>query len=208
MTFIVLEGLDGAGTTTQAQKLAESLRANGATVLLTKQPSDGPIGKMIRKMLSREIERPGPDGPVPIDRDTLALMYAGDRLDHIAREIQPALDRGEVVISDRYYASSFAYQGEDIAGEFSTEWVGVLNGRAITPDLTVFLEVPADICFERITARDTTRDIFENRAFLEKHEARYRQVIDELRSRGERIVTVDGTQSVESIHAQIVEVVS
>ena len=201
--FIVIEGLDGAGTTTQCRRLVERLRRRGRRALLTREPSDGPVGAMIRQMLSRRVVAPdGSGGVEPVDDDVLALLFAADRLDHLSAEVDPAAEEGTIVVSDRYYHSSFAYQGEERGGDFDFEWVRRLNERARRPDLTVFLEASTDTCLERMSDR-ATRDIYENRARLEALEERYRAVIERLDADGEAIETVDAEQSIEEVGADI-----
>src|SRR5204862_347715 len=123
--FIVLEGVDGAGTTTQTRALAAALAARGHIVTTTCQPSDGVIGKLVRSQLRATDDPPDPRA--------LALLFAADRLDHIHRVVEPALARGEVVISDRYVASSWIYQG--LACD--PQWVRTINAHAPWPDLTL-----------------------------------------------------------------------
>src|SRR5690554_6701257 len=103
--FIVLEGLDGAGTTTQVERLARSLSGEGHRVHTTREPSDGFVGVLIRQALRRRIvERTGRQ----LSPETLALLFATDRVDHLRDEVEPALSAGGVVISDRYVHSSIA----------------------------------------------------------------------------------------------------
>lgn len=200
--FIVLEGLDGAGTTTQAAMLAAHFRASGTEAHCTREPSDGPVGVMIRQMLCRRIV--GRDGEA-VDRQTLALLFAADRVDHVHNEIEPVLDRGGVVVSDRYYHSSFVYQG-DVDGDdhFDIAWVREINARARRPDVTFFLRVPVDVCISRLGDRGH-RDIYETREKLTRLALRYEEVVDQLRADGERIVVVDGTIQVEEVHGSIVK---
>jgi dTMP kinase len=133
MKLIVLEGIDGAGTTTQALRLEAALRADGRDVHRTREPSDGPIGRLLREMLAGK--------HAPVDATTLSLLFAADRADHLGREVEPALARGTVVISDRWYHSSLAYQG---AGE-ERAWIRTLNARARHPDLTLLLDIDAEV---------------------------------------------------------------
>ncbi|MFU8802605.1 MAG: dTMP kinase, partial [Bradymonadaceae bacterium] len=152
--FIVIEGLDGAGTTTQSRRLCERLHAEGQPTLVTCEPSGGPIGTLIRQMLSMRVVVPTPDGSRPVSRETLALLFAADRIDHIEAEIEPALATGHLVISDRYYHSSFVYQGDiDETDEVDYSWVKSLNERARVPDLTIFLEAATDLCMSRLASR-------------------------------------------------------
>src|SRR5437667_268896 len=107
--FIVLEGIDGAGTTTQADAIAAALRKKGRQVFVTREPSDLAIGKQIRAALV---------GKAAFPSDALALLFAADRLDHLEREVQPALRAGTDVICDRYVLSSMAYQGSMLPADW------------------------------------------------------------------------------------------
>jgi dTMP kinase len=160
--FIVLEGIDGAGTTTQLHRLAEWLESLGHRVHRTCEPSRGPIGQLIRTFLRHETSPPPPDG--------LALLFAADRLDHLAREVEPARLAGSVVLSDRYLGSSLAYQG--LASE--PAWIRMANSRATAPDLVLYVRVSADVALARIAARDgDRRELFEQRETLSRVVAAY-----------------------------------
>src|SRR5262249_53814736 len=154
--FIVLEGIDGAGTTTQAELLSTELRREGRQVLTTGEPSDGPIGTLIRQALTETLHPPIQWGA--LSDDALALLFAADRLAHLRAQILPALERGQVVICDRYLLSSLAYQGSVLP----VDWVEQINARAISPDLTIFLEVNAEIAAERRASRGGKAELFEN----------------------------------------------
>jgi dTMP kinase len=206
--FVVIEGLDGAGTTTQATLLVERLRAEGQPATLTREPSDGPIGVLIRQMLSGRVVTPTGDGPAPVGREVLALLFAADRLDHIRAEIEPALGAGRAVVSDRYYHSSFAYQGDvDDTDEMDLDWVRTLNERAATPDVTIFLEAPVDLCLARLKGRGQ-RDIFETRAKLGRLERRYDQVMAALEAEGQHIVRLDAGRERGELADEIFRLVS
>src|SRR5512139_742195 len=114
--FIAIEGIDGAGTTTQAKLLFDGLRARGLPVHLTREPSDGPIGVLIRQILTGRVVVPGLQGPRAPDWATMALLFAADRLDHVEAEIAPNLADGVTVVSDRYDYSSVAYQSVTAGG--------------------------------------------------------------------------------------------
>lgn len=195
--FIVLEGLDGAGTTTQTARLADALRAAGREVVTTREPSDGPVGTLIRHMLSRRVVLPGGERAAP---ETIAALFAGDRIDHLRATVEPALARGAVVISDRYVHSSLAYQGQ----ECDRDWVLEANRNARDADLTIFVDLPVDTCLERIGTRNAARDIYETRAVLERVRAGYEASI-ELRPNG--VVRVDGTGTIDEVHAAIMRAV-
>lgn len=190
--FIALEGLDGAGTTTQIARLAARLRATGRAVVETRQPSDGPIGTLTRAALRREWGAAG--GRLPAD--ALALLFAADRLHHIADVVVPALERGAVVLTDRYVHSSLAYQG----AECDVAWVAELNANARVADLVLFVDVPVEVCLQRIADRGATRELFEERAALEATAARYE---DAFARRGEAVCRIDGTESRDDVEATI-----
>ncbi|MGC6491345.1 MAG: dTMP kinase [Myxococcota bacterium] len=189
--FIVLEGLDGAGTTTQRGRVTEWLRSRGKTVVETFEPTDGFIGREIRRVLRRE------EGAV--HRSTLPWMFAADRADHLSRLVDPALQRGEWVISDRYLHSSLAYQSLDRA----LEEVWELNHRFRAPDLTLFVAVSVDTCLERMARRGGTAELFEQREALQRVAASYERVMARLQERGDTIVRIDGDAPIESVTTAI-----
>jgi dTMP kinase len=190
MRLIVLEGLDGAGTTTQVARLAATLAARGRPVHATREPSDGPIGRLLRAFLA------GAHGA--LDPTTMALLFAADRADHLAREVEPALAGGAVVISDRWYHSSLAYQG---VGE-GRDWVRLLNARARRPDLTLLLEIPPELGAARRAAAGRAEDLYEPIAMQRRVAEGYREVVRELAG-SERIVVLDGARDVEAVAADI-----
>ncbi len=142
--FIALEGIDGSGTSTQTGALSACLRDRGHEVHETCEPSRGPIGRMIRERLSTRC--------AAIDPAALALLFAADRLDHLSCEIEPALARGAVVISDRYVLSSLVYQSIECDGP----WVQGINAQARWPDICALVSLPWDKAVARVTARQTT----------------------------------------------------
>jgi dTMP kinase len=197
--FLVLEGLDGAGTTTQAEILRAWLESRGHATLSTREPTDGPIGRVIRQVL-----RADPGAPDP---RTLPWLFAADRADHLTRTVEPALAEGTIVLSDRYYHSSLAYQSLTMP----LERVHALNAGFRAPDLTLFLDVPVDVCLDRIARRAAKTgektEIFEVRERLIQIDASYRVVLDLLRARGEPIAVLDGCEPPERVAAAIREAV-
>jgi len=149
--FIAVEGIDGSGTTLQARALAEWLGGRGHRVVETREPTRGAIGTLIREHLRV--------GAAPLEPAALALLFAADRLDHIAAEVAPALAGGAVVISDRYLLSSLAYQALDC----DEAWIREINARAPAPDLTLVLEVPAEVAFARVQRRTADGGAVEER---------------------------------------------
>jgi dTMP kinase len=198
--FIVLEGIDGAGTTTQTARLADALRARGMRVRTTREPSDGPIGVLIRQVLTGRLVLPGAT-PSPLGWETLAALFAADRLDHVAAEISPTLGEGTVVISDRYDASSVAYQGVTAGDDAVLAWILALNARARRPDLTVVLDVSPEVALARRTARAGRPEIFDDDALQARLAAFYRD-IDRHFPR-DRVVHVNGDVDADTVHRAV-----
>jgi dTMP kinase len=191
--FVVLEGLDGAGTTTQSDRLAAWLRARGRRVHVTAEPSRGPVGALVRQVLSRRVAGPGGRD---FDPSALALLFAADRLDHWEGEIRPRLEQGTDVVSDRYVLSSLAYQA---VATGDGEWVAGLNAKAPAPDLTLFLRVGARVAMRRRYAASSEREIFEVPAFQRRVAVAYGRALARLRRSGGRVVEVDGGRPVEEV---------
>jgi dTMP kinase len=195
--LIVIEGLDGAGTTTQARRLAAHL---GANAHLTREPSDGPIGKLIREMLSGGHAIAG----VALAQSTFGLLFAADRLDHAQREVEPAIAAGKLVISDRWYHSSLAYQGTGA----DRDWITNLNSRALRPELTIFLRVRPEVAAQRRGARGEPEELFEAIEMQREVDEGYRATIAELVASGERIEVLDGELPPDQVFAQILALVA
>ena len=198
--LIVLEGLDGAGTTTQTRRLVAYLDAHGTPTQATREPSDGPVGKLIREMLTGG--HGSPQGA--ISQSTFGLLFAADRLDHAQREVEPALAEGITVVSDRWYHSSLAYQGTGA----DRDWILTLNARARRPDVTVFLEVRPEVAAARRVAAGRTQELFEDLRMQEAVAAGYRATNAELAAQGERIETIDGELSPDDVFAAILGAIS
>jgi dTMP kinase len=154
--FIVLEGLDGSGTTTQTRIISKALQMQGLKVCTTNEPSSGPIGSLIRQVLSsRLVSR----GGFSLSTDTMALLFAADRIDHCENIIAPALGRGEIVVCDRYVYSSLVYQV--VTSTWGNEdWLKIINQQAIIPNLTLILDATPETCFKRRKDRNS-KEIYE-----------------------------------------------
>jgi dTMP kinase len=160
--FIVLEGIDGAGTTTQAKRLRDALVARGTPVCLTCEPTAGPIGTLIRQALQRKLVLPGSTEPHALSWSSMALLFAADRLDHLDTVVLPALAEGKTVVSDRYVLSSLAYQSvTSPEGEKSVAWIREINARAIRADLTLVFDVDDAVAAERRALRGGPAEIYE-----------------------------------------------
>ncbi len=204
--FIVIEGVDGAGTTTQVRRLAASLRERGLPVHLTHEPSDGPIGVLIRQVLAGRVVVPGIHGGHAPEWGTMALLFAADRLDHLEAEIVPNLADGVTVLTDRYDHSSVAYQSLLAGGGAqAAEWVRAINLRARRPDLTIVLDVSPEVAAERRQPRGRVRDLYEDDELQTTLAAMYRDI--ERYFPGDRIVHVDGDRDEDAVaHDVLAEV--
>src|SRR5438874_6390460 len=166
--FLVLEGMDGTGTTTISRLVADALRARDLRVCLTAEPTDGPLGRVLRTHLT---------GTVELDPYAASLVFSADRADHLARTIRPALTRGEWVVCDRYLLSTLAYQG---AEGISRESILAASARFEVPDLTVVLEVPDDVRAGRMSGRGA-RERYEDPCFDDPLRRSYDEAVRLLR---------------------------
>lgn len=193
--FITFEGIDGVGKSTQLDLLESYLKSKGHDVLRTLEPGGTELGKEIRHLL---LHRKGDVSP-----RSEALLYAADRAHHVATKIRPALAAGKVVLSDRYFDSSVAYQGA--ARELVVDEVRDISLWAIDhliPDLTVLLDLPAEQAMARRSSKGTEPDRLESERveFFERARDEYLR-----RAKEPRFLIVDARGSVEEIHAQILE---
>jgi dTMP kinase len=195
--FIVFEGIDGSGKSTQIRLLEAFLTARGHKVLRTAEPSDGPAGKLIRQVFS---------GAYPADDRVVAGLFVADRLEHILHAetgMRKALDEGFTVLCDRYYLSSYAYQGVHMP----LEWVMQANSLAaslLKPDLHIYLDLAPEKALERIRKGREDRELYETMENLSKVHALYAQLIQELID-SENILRVDADRNTDKLHAQIID---
>ena len=174
MKFIVIEGIDGVGKSTVARLVVEALNARRQPAHLTSEPSKGPIGVLLRRLLGGEVEAPSAfegyqAGPTLL---SLPYLFAADRLEHVAFEVEPRLARGEIVVSDRYYHSSLAYQA--FAAEVS--YVLTLNAQARRPDLTIILEASPEVITARRVSRHGPKEIYDEVSLQLKLASAYREL--------------------------------
>ena len=206
--FIVLEGIDGSGTSTQAALLGKWFRGRGLPVLVTHEPTDGPIGAMIRQVLTHRLVVCGMTGPRAPTWATMALLFAADRLDHLESSVLPNLLDGVTVISDRYDLSSIAYQSITGAADVDpsvVQWVRTINGRARRPDLTVVLDVAPEVAARRREERAYTTELYEETALQEALARSYEKA--ETLVPGDHLVHVDGNLDVQAVQAAVVDAV-
>jgi dTMP kinase len=133
----------------------------------------------------------------------LALFFATDRMDHLITDVMPKLDLGITVISDRYILSSLAYQ----ALESNHEWIRQLNARFQSPDLTILLDTPVEICLKRMQRQRWHVELYEEGSKLERVLKNYLRFARELASAGERVAVVDGANTIELVHRAVADAV-
>lgn len=191
--FIVFEGLDGSGGTTQLRLLTLALQrlTHPPEVICTAEPSIGPLGRMIREALVHQV----------VGEGVLPYLFTADRRDHLDRVILPGLARGAIVLSDRYLLSSLAYQSSSLP----LERVDVLNGDFPPPDATLMIDVPVEECMNRIEKRGQVREIFETRERLNGILSAYERALALRQSRGDRILRISGLGDPLTVHHRIVQ---
>lgn len=190
--FLVLEGIDGSGTTTQLGRVVEHLRSHGFSAVPTREPSSGPIGRLLREALLGRLDMPDGQG---LDGRTMALLFAADRIDHLQREVEPHLAAGTTVVSDRYLLSSLAYQAE----EAQRDWVCSLARGVLKPDLTVLLDLPVDVAAMRRLAAGRPVERYDADSYLAKVAANYRAL-----AKGDStVIVLDGAATMEAVTAEI-----
>jgi dTMP kinase len=195
--FIAFEGGEGTGKSTQSQLLAKWLEQEGETVVLSREPGGTELGKDLRKILL------GHETGV-ISPRAEALLYAADRAHHVFSVIRPGLERGDVVITDRYFDSSAAYQGAGrVLNPSEVARISRWATESLYPTLTILIDVPAEIGLGRLQSRDRLEA-----EPTEFHERVRQEFLEIAMMDPERYFVVDGTQSVEEIHTQIIARVS
>ena len=177
--FICIEGLDGSGKSTQAKLLTKKLCKAGYNAVFTAEPSQGKIGKFIRKRLFEQKRMP---------TTVEALLFAADRIEHVQDTVAPALKEGKIVISDRYVFSSLAYQGS--AG-LNLEWIETINKNAQKPDLSIFIDVAPEVVLERLKRK---KSVMENLQTQRKVQAIYEKYVE----KGE-LKRIDGSKSKKEV---------
>lgn len=182
--LLAFEGIDGSGKSTQLQMLKHKLQDEGIGVLTTCEPSPGPVGALIRQILT---------GRIKADNRVIAALFAADRLDHLLNDrdgMAAKIDEGTTVLTDRYYFSSYAYHSVDVP----MDWVITANEESrkiLKPDLNIFIDIDADTAMERIARSRTSRELFEKKSMLEKVRENYLKAFDRF-STEEKILMIDG----------------
>jgi dTMP kinase len=198
--FIAFEGIDGSGKSTQVKMLTQNLEAVGHKVYATFEPTDGPIGKMIREIFSGKMEA---------DHSVIAGLFVADRLNHLLNKtngVLKMLTDGYTVITDRYYFSSYAYHGVHIPLDWVIE-ANKLSANLLRPNLNIYIDISPEESMRRINKGRTSTELYETLENLTKVKNVYQQAFDKLKGQ-EKICIIDGTQSEQEIGKNIWQEVS
>lgn len=219
--FIVFEGLDGSGISTHSALLGKWLQKMGKRIYLTKEPSEGPIGFLIRQALNGHFKT------FPKFPDIMSLLFAADRLYHLNAEVYGPGDRessgqigitkakreGYYVISDRYLLSALAYQSVPVGDRsVDLDWMLEMNKFAVDPDITIFIDTPPEICLKRIAVERWKFQMFENYPDLKLAYEGFHEIIEKWKGR-KKIFVVKGVDEnnrerpIEEVHAEICGIV-
>ena len=192
--FIVFEGIDGAGTSTQIKKLVES---NPEKYVATAEPTTNETGKFLRRMLAGEFK---------VDEKTSSYLFAADRCEHIYGEkgVINMLKQGKTVVSDRYFFSSLAYQSVSCGKELPR----LVNSPFPLPEYLFYFDINPEISLARVTSRGEKTEIYEQIDMQKKTAALYEEVISEYeadKSSGMKVIRVDATKSIDEVAAFIAD---
>lgn len=198
--FIAFEGIDGSGKSTQVKKLAAHLRQQGHKVHSTFEPTDSPIGKMIRSIFNHQMEG---------DQKVIAALFVADRLNHLLNSTDGMLKKyeaGYIVITDRYYLSSYVYHS--IHG-IDLEWIIQANSMSadlLKPDLNIFIDIEPEVSMQRLLSSRENIEMYENLTNLKNVQKRYYEVIKKVENH-ENIQVVNGNQDIEAIFSDTLNLI-
>lgn len=186
--FICIEGLDASGKTTQAHRLVRNLRQRDFEAVYTTEPSSGEIGRFIRACILQRKKR--------VPSVVEALLFAVDRIDHVERGIKPALQKGKVVVCDRYMFSSIAYQG---AEGLNIGWIEEINGSVLPPDIAIYLDVPPEVVVKRMKRK---RSVMERLQVQRRVQEVYMKLVE-----SGRLTLIDGNRPADEVSKDTLKVV-
>jgi dTMP kinase len=198
--FIAFEGLDGSGKSTQIKPLADKLKEQGFKIYTTAEPTKSRIGLLIKDIFNHKMEA---------DHRTIAALYAADRLEHVLNKtdgILKKLDEGYTVISDRYYFSSYAYHGTHM----DIDWVisaNSLTADLLRPDLNIFIDVPIEVCIQRLNQGRSSAELYETEENLKNVREKYFEAFEKMKGK-EKILIIDGNRPADLIARDIWKEVS
>lgn len=195
--FFVFEGIDGSGKTTQLRLLSKRLKTEGRKVCETREPTDGPVGSMINQILKKRLA---------MEERVTASLFAADRLDHLLNPhngICRMIEDGIHVLSDRYYLSSFAYNGSRVP----LDWVLALNSQAaeiLRPTAHIFIDVTPETALKRIADGRFETELYEDRETLGQVRKKFYEVFELLKER-ENILIIDGNETEDRVAEKVWE---
>jgi dTMP kinase len=187
--FICIEGLDGSGKTTHAHRVVRNLKKNGFDAVYTTEPSTGDLGKFIRSSAVLE-------GKKRVPRVVEALLFALDRIEHLEKDVKPALEAGKIVISDRCVYSSLAYQG---AAGLDLTWIEEINRMALPADLAIYIDVPPEVVVKRIRRKKSVMETLDTQRKVQSVYMKY--------VTNGQLVAVDGDKRKASVTESILAVI-
>ncbi|MGP8215401.1 MAG: dTMP kinase [Bacteroidia bacterium] len=193
--FIAFEGIDGSGKSTQVKLLSYNLKNAGHKVYVTCEPTDSPIGKLIRDIFSHKMEA---------DHRTIAGLFVADRLDHLLNKtngIIKKLEEGYTVISDRYCFSSYAYQGTHMPMDWVIE-ANSLSANLLRPDLNIYIDIEPEVSIERLTTERGATELYETVENLHHVRRKYMEAFKTLKSK-ENVFILDGNRAPQTIASEI-----
>ena len=183
--FIVFEGIDGSGKSTHSRLLYNILLKRGVEASITREPSKGEVGSFIKSLIDSQRKT----SPI-----TETLLFTADRFEHLNSEVNPLLEKGRIVICDRYFYSTLAYQG---AQGVDIQWVRVLNHFARKPDIVFYLDINPEIALKRIKKK---RSIFENKSLLQAARSIYMNLVEK-----DEMIRLDSSLQINQVSMQIMD---
>lgn len=193
--FIVFEGIDGSGKSTQIERLENRLAAMGICVYKTFEPTRGPIGSLLRRILAGETE---------VGPHAVAHLFAADRTEHIVNKeygIKKKIDEGTVVLCDRYYFSSFAYHARKMDMERVID-LNAYNMELLKPTMNIFIDVDPAVSFKRLEKCRPQLELFEKETIMKEVRDLYFKSFDLLKDH-ETVITVDGGQDEAAVENEV-----
>lgn len=198
--FFAFEGIDGSGKSTQIKLLTEKLRARGLPCYETREPTDSPIGSLVHQIMT---------GRMHADGRVISALFAADRLDHLLNDTNGLcreIDRGITVVTDRYYFSSYAYNGVDM----DMDWViesNRISAETLRPTLNIFLDIPVELALERIAKNRLHTELFEKEERLHATRSKYLEAFEKLKNT-ERVAVIDADAPVDVVAQRVWDAVS
>lgn len=195
--FIVFEGIDGSGKSTQAKLLKERLVKEGYKIYSTFEPTDSPIGSLIRNIFSRRIIS---------DNRAIAALFVADRIDHLLNPVNgilKKLEEGYTVVCDRYYFSSYAYHADDLSLDWLVE-ANSISQNLLKPDINIYIDIAPEVSMDRLNRDRSSLEIFENLENLRKVRRKYHEAFHYLKE-VEKVSIIDGSRSIEEVSSDIFE---